>query len=174
MAKKRSRSADPEFKRLQLKQMEDRLYLWKRVRDHLSPSEGWVAAIRDTLGMGVGQLATRLKVTPAAVVQLEQRETEGKVTLQSLRKAADAMDCELVYAIVPRTTLWDILQRQAQAVAHERVQRVGHTMHLEGQRSGEEEEARQEATIRNQLLAEMPRGLWNPYTRLESDSRGDN
>jgi predicted DNA-binding mobile mystery protein A len=174
MPKKRQRPIGPDFKRLQLKQMEDRLDLWKRVRDQMAPPHGWVSAIRETLGMGVGQLANRLDVTPAAVVQLERREVESKVTLESLRKAAEAMDCELVYAIVPKTSLWDTLQNQAQAVAHERVQRVGHTMHLEGQRASEDEEARQEAALKQELLAQMPRGLWSPYRRRDPDARGAN
>jgi predicted DNA-binding mobile mystery protein A len=172
MPKLRRPHLSSRLRRLQLKQLEARLQLWKRVREDPSPAQGWVAAIRETLGMSVGQLASRMGITPAAVVQLEHREVEGRVTLESLRKAADAMDCDVVYALVPRTSLWNTLERQAEAVAREEVQRVGHTMGLEGQRSAEEEEARQEAELRQQLLAELPRRLWGSYRRSDPDARG--
>jgi predicted DNA-binding mobile mystery protein A len=67
------------------------------------PAVGWLRTIRDTLGLTLTELGRRLKVTPPAVRSFEQAEAEDRITLASLRRAAAAMGCELVYVLVPRT-----------------------------------------------------------------------
>jgi transcriptional regulator with XRE-family HTH domain len=47
-------------------------------------------------------LADALGCKRQACAQLERSEARGAISLYSLRKAAAAMDCELVYALVPR------------------------------------------------------------------------
>jgi predicted DNA-binding mobile mystery protein A len=79
----------------------------------LAPPYGWVRAIREALGMTPQRLATRMGVTRPRVNMLEKAELSGATTLKSLRQAAEAMDCVLVYAIVPRTSLDEILREQA-------------------------------------------------------------
>ena len=44
-----------------------------------------------------------MKVTPPAVRSFEKAEAEDRITLASLRRTAEAMDCELIYALVPRS-----------------------------------------------------------------------
>lgn len=67
------------------------------------PGAGWLRTIREVLGLTLADLAKRLGVTPPAVRSFEQAEGEDRITLASLRRTADAMDCELIYALVPRT-----------------------------------------------------------------------
>jgi predicted DNA-binding mobile mystery protein A len=97
------------------------------------PHAGWVKAIRNALGMSQAALARRLGVTPAAVGQLERAEVAGGVTLAKLGEVAAALECTLVYALVPNTTLEDAVQRQAYRVAREQLGYVGTTMALEDQ-----------------------------------------
>jgi predicted DNA-binding mobile mystery protein A len=111
--------------------------------------------------MEVKQLAQRMGVTSAAVVQLEKREASGAVTLESLRRAAEAMDSKLVYAIVPNGTLETVLRKQAQRIAKAQLRRVGHTMKLEDQDVSPEEADRQEHELVERLLFEQPRTLWD-------------
>jgi transcriptional regulator with XRE-family HTH domain len=66
------------------------------------PDAGWLRAIREDLGITLAELAGRLKVTPPAVRSFEQAEAEDRITLASLRRTAAAMDCDLIYALVPR------------------------------------------------------------------------
>ena len=66
------------------------------------PSSGWLRNVRTTLGLTLAQLAQRLKITPPAVRSFEQAEAEDRITLASLRRVADTMDCDLIYALVPR------------------------------------------------------------------------
>ena len=67
------------------------------------PTAGWLRSIRERLGLSLTDLAKRLQVTPPAVRSFERAEAEDRITLASLRRTAAAMDCELIYALVPRT-----------------------------------------------------------------------
>ena len=151
----------PELKWLRMRQLTERLRPWEQVRDLPPPKGGWIAAIREGLGMGPGQLAKRMGVDPAAITRLETREVAGKITMESLRRAAEAMDSKLVYAIVPNESLHATLQAQARSVARARMGRVGHTMSLEAQDVGHDEAAHQEADLARRLLSEWPRSLWD-------------
>jgi len=66
------------------------------------PQRGWIRAIRDALGVSGPQLAFRLGVSKQRISALEKAEIEGGASLNSIRQAADALDCDLVYALVPR------------------------------------------------------------------------
>jgi len=57
------------------------------------------------LGMSAAAFARRLGMSPAGVRKLEGAEASYTITLASLRKLAQALDCELQYALVPRTSL---------------------------------------------------------------------
>jgi predicted DNA-binding mobile mystery protein A len=97
------------------------------------PPRGWVRALRDALGMTASQLGGRLGISSSAIVQLEQSEVHGTAQLATLRRLADALECELVYALIPRTSLADTVQRQAERQATRFVARANQTMRLEDQ-----------------------------------------
>ncbi len=90
-------------------------------------------AIRDALGMSGVQLAARLSVRPQSVDALEKSEIAGTVRLATLRKAAEAMECTLVYALVPKGTLEEVVAARARAIALRDLSQVDHTMRLEDQ-----------------------------------------
>ncbi len=124
------------------------------------PIKGWIRAVREALGMTGKQLAHRLNVTQPRIPRLEQDEVAGVVSLNTMRQAAEAMDCVFVYAIVPRTTLEETVRARAQKLAEARSQRVAHSMLLEAQGlSPEEQLASLEAEI-EELVREMPKELW--------------
>lgn len=97
------------------------------------PPKGWVRAIRDALGMSGAQLASRMDMTPQAVVSLEQSEAAETIQLQTLRRAASALQCRLVYALVPETSLEDMVRTRARHKALRALSRVSHTMAIEDQ-----------------------------------------
>jgi predicted DNA-binding mobile mystery protein A len=97
------------------------------------PPRGWIKAIRQALGMSGVQLAARLGVRPQTVDALEKSEKNGKIQLETLRRAAEALDCRLVYALVPRTSLEDSINTRARKIASEDLARAAHTMKLEAQ-----------------------------------------
>lgn len=67
------------------------------------PVAGWLRTIREALDLTLADQAKRLKITPPAVRSFEQAEAEDRITLASLRRTAAAMDCELVYTLMPRS-----------------------------------------------------------------------
>src|SRR5689334_6307097 len=80
------------------------------------PPKGWLRAVRDALGMTTTQLAKRLKISQPTLFEYEKREVEGSLTLNTLEKAAQAMGCRLIYAIVPEDSLEAIVHKQAETV----------------------------------------------------------
>lgn len=77
--------------------------------DVVRPSIGWLRTVRESLGITLTDLANRLKITPPAVRSFERAEAEDRITLGSLRRTANAIGCELIYALVPRTGTWSTL-----------------------------------------------------------------
>jgi predicted DNA-binding mobile mystery protein A len=125
-------------------------------RRHLAvPAKGWIRAIRDSLGMTASQLAMRMGVSQSTLSEMEKAEARGAIQLSSLKRAAEAMNCTLVYALVPTETLETCFQTRAHAVAIEQLRPVEQTMRLE-----------------NQLLdPEATREQLDDYIRTELDPR---
>jgi predicted DNA-binding mobile mystery protein A len=146
---------------LRLEQLEENLRPYRRLLDLQSPRRGWVRAIKEALGMTSKQLATRVGVkAPQTVEDMQEYEVSGTIKLQTLRKLAAALDCQLVYALVPRKTLEEIRREQARRVAQRFLKRVSHSMKLEDQGvSKRMEESELDRRI-EKLLRGSPRALW--------------
>lgn len=97
------------------------------------PARGWVNAVRRALGMTEAELAARMGVTQPSVHALENSEAAGTVRLDTLRRAAEALGCEVVYTLVPRRPLAETLVARARDTAREELGRVQRTMSLEAQ-----------------------------------------
>jgi predicted DNA-binding mobile mystery protein A len=139
--------------------LDERLLVLKPEDRFTAPPKGWVRAIRDALGMTGVQFAKRLGIRPQSVEALEKSEANGSIQLKTLRRAAEAVDCTLVYALVPNSSLEGTVQARARKIALRDLGRVAHTMKLEAQDTGDANlEARIEAYIRDVL---KERDLWN-------------
>lgn len=141
--------------------LERRLAPWRALKPSstAAPAGGWVRAIRDVLGMSAAQLATRMGVTQVAVTKLEASERAGGARLATLTRAANALECDLVYAFVPRASLEDQIRAQAERVLMRDFEGVANSMRLEDQVvSGDA--ARD---TRDELIAKISsqRGLWS-------------
>lgn len=122
------------------------------------PTRGWIRALRDALGMTAEQLGERMGVSQPSVQRLEQSEADGTIQLSSLRRAAAALDCEVVYALVPRRTLKETYEAAATRVARRELGLIGHTMALEDQAVSDEDD---EERLRRFIVEELdPRDLW--------------
>ena len=123
------------------------------------PPRGWLRAVRDALGMSGVQFGRRLGIRPQSIEALEKSEANGSIQLKTLRRAAEALDCKLVYALVPNSSLEGAVRDRARKIAMRDLGRVAHTMKLEAQDTGDANlEARIEAYIRDTL---RERDLWN-------------
>jgi len=125
------------------------------------PPKGWLRAIRDALGMTTAQLAHRIGVTQPRIVELEQSEVSGAVTLHSLQRAAEALGCRVVYALVPDRPLAEVVRARAELVADKQLTSVQHTMELEDQgvRDKGANKLLREMYIRK--LLQKPARLWD-------------
>lgn len=125
------------------------------------PPRGWIKAIREALGMTTAQLAKRLGIAQPSAVGLEKSETAKAITLETLERAARALDCTLVYALIPRKPLETIVQERAIDKARARLRTISHSMTLEDQRVGEEDEREQLERLVKKLLEGPGSALWD-------------
>ena len=143
---------------------ESRKHLDARFK-HLGPVErfavpvhGWIKAIREALGMTTEQLAKRLGVKQPSVVALELSEAKGTIELVTLRRVAEALDCTLVYALLPNRPLEVAVRNRARAFMRRRREPVEHSMLLEDQKvDGKNAEA-----VLDEIVRETnPRLFWD-------------
>jgi predicted DNA-binding mobile mystery protein A len=142
-------SVKSEFMGLRRVQLDRQLVSFPAGKSFSRPQKGWIRAIREAMGITGRELARRLGRVPSLVSALEKSEADYRISLSSLRAAAEALDCELVYALVPRSgTVDSIRSQRARAAASENVRAVEHSMALEDQAVGEVEGKIEEETRR--------------------------
>ena len=123
------------------------------------PAKGWIAAIRTALGMSSPALAKLLKVSQPTIHEYERGEVRGSITLETLRRVAEALDAELIVALVPRKPVAAALRARAEFIAREEMRAVINTMRLEDQEV-EGEATREEYEKLVTSLLTNPRKLW--------------
>jgi len=149
------------FKELRVRQLDEILAAWRALEHERPPNSGWVRIIREALGMSQRQLAARMGVSKTTVNSAERNEARGTIRLNSLEALADGLDCELVYALVPRRTLQATLASRAEELAGRLVNRVSSSMELEDQVVTDEEKQRQIADLAADLLRDRSSGFWD-------------
>jgi predicted DNA-binding mobile mystery protein A len=144
---------------LPLKQLDAALAPWRSLR-FPPPVGGWVRSIRQAIGMTTRQLANRVGISQPAVTDAERAEAKGEITLKTLRRYAAALECELVYALVPRKSLQDIVEARAEQVARDQVERVRHSMRLEQQGTSDDLFDHEVDDLKRKLLEGRRSRLW--------------
>lgn len=129
------------FRQLRAQQI-DRIVQPLRAHKLPRPQKGWIRALREAMGVTYTELGERLQASRSLAAQQEKAEVDDRITLKSLRACASALDCELVYAFVPRSpSIEETLATHARNVASQTVRRVEHSMALEDQASGNVDKA---------------------------------
>jgi predicted DNA-binding mobile mystery protein A len=137
-----------DFRQLRSKQL-DRALAPLRSAKVPRPPKGWIRAVREALGLSSAELAKRMKANRSLIVQQEKAEADDRITLKSLRAFANELDCDLIYAFVPRADdLEQLVEARVRAAAKTNVLGVEHSMALENQASGNLEEAIEAETKR--------------------------
>lgn len=143
-----------------------RVHLDIRFRDlgpanrYAVPARGWIKAIREGLGMTTAQLAKRLGIKQPSVVELEQSEARGSIELATLRRVAAALDCTVVYALVPNQPLQAMVRQRAELFDRKRRGPIEHSMLLEDQ-AVPPAEAADAARIEEIVRETNPRLFWD-------------
>ena len=154
------------FSELQLRQLDISLNRWRSADLPPRPPSGWVKAIRESLGMAAAHLAARLGVTTSTVTRLETSEADDTISLGTLRRAAEALDCELRYALIPKQSLADTLENRAMSLARQQMAAVSHSMALEAQSTSRETVELQTRALAEELLKGSRRALWRESSEI--------
>ena len=142
-------------------QLDRRFAELKPLAELARPPRGWIRAIRDGLGMTTAQVAARIGVAQPRISEMERAEVSGSISLHSLERAAEAMGCRVVYALVPMKPLTEMIRERAEIVADQKLAAVEQTMRLENQ--GVDDKARRREA-RQHILDELlrrPARLWD-------------
>jgi len=149
-------------KKLLIEQLDKKLEKFSVLKETDVPPRGWINAIRTAMNMSMVQLAKRLKITSVSVKEIEEREQNKTITLNKLMEAAEALDLQFVYALLPKeSSLEKIIEKRALQVAQEIVNRTSHSMKLEDQENREERLQRAIKDRADQIKQEMPKYLWD-------------
>ena len=95
------------------------------------------------------------------IVELEQGEANGAITVQSLERAAEALGCRLVYLLVPEQPLSDTIKERASLVARRQLASVEQTMRLEAQGVTDKERSEELYQRLLQKLLRRPARIWD-------------
>jgi predicted DNA-binding mobile mystery protein A len=129
------------FRQLRAQQL-DRMVQPLRALKLPRPQKGWIRAFREATGVSYTEFGQRLQASRTLAAQQEKAEVDDRITLKSLRACASALDCDLVYAFVPRgVSVEETLAARARTAASQTVRRVEHSMALEDQASGNVDQA---------------------------------
>jgi predicted DNA-binding mobile mystery protein A len=147
---------------LLLQQADKKLDHFKHLKSTVIPPKGWINTFRIALKMSLRQLGNRLRISPQSVKEIEVREANGTITLNSLRDVANAMDLKLVYGFVSKhESLEQMIEKRANELAIEIVMRTNATMTLEDQQNSRERIEQAVAHKTAEIKFEMPKFLWD-------------
>lgn len=126
------------------------------------PARGWVNAIRVSLNMSLQQLGSKIGISRQSVLELENSERSGTVSLNTLNKVASALNMKLVYGFLPNDGSFEkMIERKALTTAREIVMRTNTTMKLEDQQVSKERLEKAVKELAAQIKEQMPKYLWD-------------
>lgn len=106
----------------------------------LKPARGWLRAVREAIGLTQADVSLRMAVKRQSYAQFEAAEESESISIATLRRAATALDCDLVWFIVPRKSVArsyrDLAEFHDSATAQMRA--TDHSINLQGPGGAEE------------------------------------
>ena len=151
----------PEERARARKSLDKKLITLKESEALTRPDRGWIRAIREALGMTTAQFGRRMGVSQPRAYNVEKAEVSGKITLESLKRAATALDCQFVYALIPHESLNEMIESRARMLAKKHITAVSHSMALEDQRVLEEDTRDQYQRLIQDLLHARGTKIWD-------------
>jgi len=149
-------------KTLIIKQLDELIQSYTSGKQHVKAPTGWIQSTRLALGMSLRQLANRIGVSASALSNFEKREQAEAITLATLKKAAHAMDMELVYYFKPKSgSIKNTITQQAKKKAQEILIQSNQTMRLENQETDQDSQDQELKRLTKDLTDKMPTTLWD-------------
>ena len=148
-------------------QLDSQLKVVRETPRPYMPSRGWIRAIREALGLTQEVFGRRMGVSRQTAFQIETAEVSESITLRRMRAAADALECDLVVAFVPRSSLEEVVQFKARAAAYEQLQRMGQTMALEAQGISQSRVDEMVSRLAQEMIERNDQRIWEPVAGVE-------
>lgn len=144
------------------KQMDELIQSYIDGKNNAQTSTGWIQSIRLALGMSLRQLAGRIGISASALTNFEKREQTDNITLVTLKKAAIALDMELVYYFKPQSgSIKNTITKQARIKAQEILNQSNQMMRLEGQETNKTSQELELERLTIDIINKMPISLWD-------------
>jgi predicted DNA-binding mobile mystery protein A len=122
-----------QFRQLRLSQLDRSLSDARNLPPR--PAAGWIASVREALGLSLADIGRNLLAPRQTVQKFERAEATDRITLATLRRVADAMGCDFVYVLVPKSgSFAELAEHPTRERAARDVKSVVHTMALEDQK----------------------------------------
>lgn len=149
-------------KSLQLQQLNSKMLGYATLKQVAVPPTGWIKAIRNAIGMSMQQLGNKLSVSRQGILDIENREKDGAITIKSLKEIARALDMQLVYGFVPNEGSLDaLIEKRATELATKIVLRTSDSMKLEDQGNTNKRIEKAIKERAEEIRTEMPKSLWD-------------
>lgn len=143
-------------KKLQRRALDRRFKGLRKLLSLERPRQGWIRTIREALGMTTTQLAKRMGVTQPRIVYIEKNESNLK--LSTLESVAKALNCRLVYALIPDESLVNTVYNKTKEKAITILKDVNANMALEDQHTNPKEFL--DVCIQ-EIVNDKPSCIWN-------------
>ena len=150
-------------KELKIKQVDNLLKSMTPERNVKRPKKGWLQLLRSTLGMSTRALGERCGLSQSRISLIEKGEIDGTLTLNTLEKVAEGLNCELVYFLQPKQgqTLEELREHQAEKKAKYLTQYTEIHMSLEQQPTSSAFQKSTQDKLKSELLQKWPRDFWD-------------
>ena len=142
-----------------LDETQSKLNPFSILKSEIKPDNGWVNAIRVSIKMSLRQLGERLHITPQGVRDLEKREKEGAITINTLKEVGRVLDMDLVYGFISRhNSLEEMIEERAREIAEEVVLKA---IKLDNQKNSENDVKKAIQQKTHEISSKMPSNLWD-------------
>ena len=149
-------------RKLLIEQLDQKLKPFQKTEMVLVPDKGWINTVRTALNMTLAQLGTKLKITRQGVRSIEESESKGSISINSLKEVGEKLDLRFVYGFIPKDgTIDNLINSKAEKLAQKIVLRTNQNMKLEDQGIGDEKINETIKDLANEIKREMRKSLWD-------------
>ncbi|MBL0710172.1 MAG: mobile mystery protein A [Colwellia sp.] len=132
----------------------------QKISGLITPPEGWLRTNRKALQMPAKLIMKNAGIKTSELYRIEKAELEGTLTINKLKETANAMGCDLYYAVVPKNKISSLIEAQARRHAVKLLRNASVHMQLEDQATSPEQVELQIEKVTEQLIKEMPNWFW--------------
>ena len=145
-----------------VRQLDKKVQLFSVLAKESIPNKGWISSIRKALNMSLKQFGVRMSMSAQGIKDLETREAEGTISLNSLKEAGKALKMNFVYGFIPVSySIEEMIEARAREMAIKIVKRTDITMSLEDQANSNERLKLAVEEMTQDIKKEVPKSLWD-------------